>query len=164
MPQVGDLNSGHQDRDRSCDDEHEGVRPPRTSSSGAVRTGLKRRSGALGDSFVGYSLLSLLPHRPTPSGRDRQLQGRPAAAQVPSPPAKSATAQPTCTLSHVPLTSHPHSKNLPHITSPSLCLLAGSRRAVLRSNQPTLGRPRRPTPYAQVLEAAAGTTWTSPAF
>ena len=40
--QVGDLNSDHQDRDRSCDDEHEDVRPPRTSSSGAVRTGLRR--------------------------------------------------------------------------------------------------------------------------
>eukprot|EP00326_Haptolina_ericina_P019867 CAMPEP_0181196128 /NCGR_PEP_ID=MMETSP1096-20121128/15280_1 /TAXON_ID=156174 ORGANISM="Chrysochromulina ericina, Strain CCMP281" /NCGR_SAMPLE_ID=MMETSP1096 /ASSEMBLY_ACC=CAM_ASM_000453 /LENGTH=312 /DNA_ID=CAMNT_0023285827 /DNA_START=183 /DNA_END=1118 /DNA_ORIENTATION=+ len=38
--------------------------------------------GALGDSFVGYNLLSLLPHRPTPSGRDRQPQGRPAAAQA----------------------------------------------------------------------------------
>ena len=71
----------------------------------------------------------------------------PAAAKVLSLPAKSATAQPSSTLLHNPLTSLPHSNILPHYSSHPLPSLAGSWRAV----QCTATAPR---------SAALATPWT----
>ena len=97
MSQVGDLNSDHQDRDRSCDERRVGVRASRTSSSSPLWIGLSRRSGDQKDSFVRHILSFALGHR---------RRHRPRSA-TPGPACRGTGALPAHKKRHRAAQMHP---------------------------------------------------------
>ena len=145
------MNSGHQDRDRSCDDGHEVVRPPRTGSSDAVRAGLLRRSGlwATPSSATTFflSFLTVQRHRAA-IGNPRAGLPRQRCSPCPQKAPPRSPAAPSCITPSPPSLTATSFLTTPLTPFPLSQALGGQFSARRRPRDPPPSRPpgRNPTP------------------